>query len=242
MPDSMGRKSGARKTPIIVVVAMIASIVILILAVANGAAAQSNSDDEARGTQKDGPLVVPVFPKMKKKDPSDDSEVALPKGADLRDSYIIMEDGSVLSVGDWIKGSLTKNDTGIGMSDYQNRMFLGQVARAMVGQDETMVNRSVVSVGPIRRYQAPAPISKPLQALQGLLGMIMPGDSYQWSPATDGGAFSRRVATEGGAAILFEEQFSEAVQQTAADFQETGAMINMLNAYKKAEDKKGGGN
>ena len=80
------------------------------------------------------PLVVPVFPRGSK----------LPEGAAaLKDSYIVMDDGSVVSMADWVLGALNKN-IGADMGDYNTRLFLGQVARAMAGLDEGMVDRRPV--------------------------------------------------------------------------------------------------
>jgi len=237
------KKGGRRRRLAVMIVALVASVVILLAALIGAAHAQDESADQgdsekAGATRPAGltgdALVVPVFPRLgDKKDPSDDSERKLPAGVDLRDSYIIMEDGSVLSAADWIKGSLLKNQAGVGMSDYQNRLFLGQVARAMAGLDENQVNHSVVSVGPPVPFE-PKTLSEPMQMIHGVFRMFVPGrDGYEWSPATSGGSFDRRLATAGDAAFQFEGQFSGAVQQTAAEFQEYGTMVNMLKAYKK---------
>lgn len=220
-----GRNGGG--TGRIGLVALLVSVLILLMAFSEGGRAEEAS---AKVAGSSSPLVIPIFPRQSEKDPSDDSEhKQLPAGADLRDSYVILEDGSVLSVADWVLGGLNKNDLGAGMSDYQNRLFLGQVARAMVGEDESLVNRSVVDVGPLMPYQAPPPIAEPLQFTQAILTLIMPGRDRSWSPATSGGGFDRRMATEGGAAVLFEEQFQQTLDQTAADFQKIGMMLNMLD-------------
>ncbi len=247
MSGTPAKNGGQRRRLAMMIMALVASVVILLAALVGAAHAQDESADEgdsdkvaatpAPGLSGDA-LVVPVFPRLgDKKDPSDDSEPKLPAGVDLRDSYIIMEDGSVLSTADWIKGSLLKNQTGVGMSDYQNRLFLGQVARAMVGMDENQVNHSIVSVGPPVPFE-PKTISKPLQMIEGVFRMFVPGSGgYEWDPAKSGGSFDRRLATNGGAAFQFEGQFSGAVQQTAAEFQEYGTMMNMLNDYKKKQGR-----
>lgn len=255
MSGTPAENRGYRRRLGLMIVALVASVVILLAALMNEVHAQDTAEpaedtdappkEEASkkprpvaGALPTSPLVVPVFPRREvKKDPSDDSEAQRPVGEALRDSYIIMEDGSVMTMGDWVKGGLTKNQVGAGMSDYQNRLFLGQVARSMAGVDETMVNRSLVSVGPLVPFE-PARISEPLKMIEGILRMFMPGrDGYSWNPATSGGGFDRRRATEGGAAVLFENQFSQAVNQTAAEFQETGTMLNMLKDYKKKQGK-----
>ncbi len=243
MSGTPAKNGGRRRRLAVMIVALAASVAILLAALMGGAHAQDtepepNHSDEAPPvlprSMSGGGLVIPVFPRLEeKKDPSDDSEPKLPAGADLRDSYIILKDGSVLSAADWIKGGLIKNQTGVGMSDYQNRLFLGQVARAMAGVDENQVNHSVVTVGPLRPYE-PAMISEPMQMVHGIFRMFVPGSNgYEWNPATSGGGFDRRRATAGDAAVQFEGQFSAAVSQTAADFQEIGTMMNMLSDYKK---------
>jgi len=247
MSGTPAEDGGRRRRLVVMIIALVLSVAILLAALVNGAYAQAEAKPQAetqeapepqmtKETFPDGPLVVPVFPRLReKKAPSDDSEPKLPAGDALNGSYIILEDGSMLTMGDWIKGSLTKGQTGAGMSDYQNRLFLGQVARAMAGMDENMVSRSVVSVGPPVPFK-PNTISKPMQMIPGVFRMIVPGtDGYEWDPATSGGGFDRRVATAGGAAVQFEGQFGAALAQTAEEFQETGTMLNMLEAYKKKQ-------
>ncbi|NVJ98655.1 MAG: hypothetical protein HWE25_10915 [Alphaproteobacteria bacterium] len=227
----------ARKGAILIV-AFLVSLAILMMVL--GKSVSADDSDSASSGQIDTvqreiePLVVPVYPRLRKK-PSDDSKDSEPpKGADLRDSYIIMGDGSVLTMADWIKGSLTKNQTGAGMSDYDTRLFLGQVARALAGRDENQVNRSVVSVGPMRDFKpGGVPRSVVENSLAGLVGLFLVKMPDDYTPATAGGAFDRRLATAGGAAVLFEEQFQGAVAQTADEFRELGTMQNMLNAYKR---------
>lgn len=221
---------GNRKVAIMIAAFMV-SLVILVLALTSRAIAEDSRADVSEAST---PLVIPIFPRLRK-DPSDDSdEKKLPEGADLRDSYIVMEDGSVLSMADWIKGALTKNDVGAGMSDYDTRLFLGQVARAIAGQNESQVTADVASVGPVRPFTpGGTPKSKAEEALAGLVGFFLVQMPDGYSAATSGGGFNRRMATEGGAAVLFEEQFLSALQQSAEEFQEAGAMQNMLESYKK---------
>lgn len=180
-----------------------------------------------------GPLSVPVFPRSEK------MPKALPEGADLRDSYIQLEDGSVLSVADWILGGLKKDSAGADMSDYETRLFLGQVARAMVGLDENMVNRSLVRTRPTRTYtsvtKAPA-----VEAVEWFLrNTILPGTPKNYSPATSGGAFSPVMVTGNTGPVLYERQFIEAINQSRDDFTETGTLMNMLDAQRKRMETSG---
>ena len=175
------------------------------------------------------PLVVPVYPRGTKTKGS-------PISTDLRDSYIILKDGSALSMADWILGSLKKDASGIAMTDYENRLFLGQVARAAVGLDEDLVHHSYVHVAPTVTFRAPPPPGAAVQTLQAVLGVFLPGTSEGWHPAKTGGAFSPVMKSGGGGAILFEGQFHDALMQTASEFKELGTMRIMLREAEKAQE------
>lgn len=212
---------------------LVTSLSLLVAALASAANAQESE------TADSSPLVVPIFPRSDKdkKDPSPDSENKMPAGADLRDSYIILEDGNVMSMADWVLGGLSKNQTGAGMSDFQNRLFLGQVARAMAGQSEKMVHDSVVDVGPLRTYHPGRRPSLASQLGQFVLAQFMPGLFFDmpddYDPAKVGGGFDPRKRTEGDAAILFEEQFSEAYFWSNGEFHDRGVMKTMLRDYQR---------
>ena len=182
-----------------------------------------------------GPLIVPVFPRGSKTGDA-------PVSTDLRDSYILLEDGSALSVADWILGSLNKDKAGAAMSDYENRLFLGQVARAMVGMDEDLVHHSFVNVRPTVKFAPPPPPGAAMQALQGVVnlvgGAIFSGTPEGWHPAKTGGAFSQLQHSGGDAAILFEEQFSGAMLHSVQDIRDTGTFQNMLDEQKAKLEKK----
>jgi len=175
------------------------------------------------------PLVVPVYPRGTKMKGS-------PISTDLRDNYIILEDGSALSMADWILGSLKKDASGIAMTDYENRLFLGQVARAAVGLDEGLVHHSYVNVAPTVTFRAPPPPGAAIQTLQAVLGVILPGTSKGWHPAKTGGAFSPMMKSGGGGAILFEGQFHNTLMHTASEFKELGTMRIMLKEAEKARE------
>lgn len=228
-------------------VAVLSLIVSLLFLVAAGLAAAQDADADAddpavepasdrpelgsedqKQTRQSGPLVVPVYPKGIKKGDA-------PVSTDLRDNYILLEDGSALSVADWILGSLKKDEAGVGMTDYENRLFLGQVARAAVGMDEDLVHHSYVNIAPTVTYKAPPPPGAAMQALQSVVGMvggmIFSGTPEGWHPAKTGGSFSPMMKTGGGATVLFNEQFNEAIMHSAGDIRELGTMQNMLDEY-----------
>ncbi|WP_417451971.1 hypothetical protein [Kordiimonas sp.] len=221
-----------------VIASFILSVMIVsALAIQSVHAAEGDSEETRSQTDKrkagqshpEGPLVVPIYPHFREQD---DKERKLPEGADFRDSYIVLEDGSVISVADWILGSLTKNQTGAGMSDYQNRLFLGQVARSMVGMDEELVNKSLLHSGAPVPFIEGNPLPVPLEILKGLKNMLFPQMPKNWSPATSGGGFSRNAWQEGHAAVLFERQMSDAMSLNAGELWESGSMQNMLRDYK----------
>jgi hypothetical protein len=214
----------------LVLLSLVASLVILIAAVASAADAATAAE---AGT--DGPLVVPIFPRQDKdkQEPSDDSVPGLPAGEALRDSYIVLQDGSVLTTADWILGGLSKTRTGMGMTDYENRLFLGQVARAMAGQQEDLIHRSVVNAGPPRAYRPGPELPQALQITRAVLSMLLPGTPEDYDASKAGGGFNPRLRTEGEAAVLFEGQFSQAYFWSNGEFHERGTMMNMLRDYQK---------
>ena len=208
-----------------------------------GASATGQETDSGQETEQDEtdaakapPLVVPVYPKLDKDGKPE--RRPLPSGADLRDSYIVMEDGSVLSVADWLLGSLEKNEAGADMSDYQTRLFLGQVARALAGEGESLTQgRTVTGTGDEVGFNPPPDIEPVLQAARALVGVVMPGTPVDWHPAKSGGAFSPLVATGGNAAILFEGQFYGAMIYSVQDMRDAGTYRAMLERAKKAMGK-----
>jgi len=229
------------------IIVLLSFLVSLILIIASGLAAQETerapkekvhqSEDDSGDMNNhllqnsdSGPLVVPVYPRGYKTEDA-------PISTDLRDNYIILEDGSALSVADWILGGLNKGDVGIGMTDYQNRLFLGQVARAAVGMDEDLVRHSYVNIRPTVTFRPPPKPGMAMQTLGAVAGLIQnaifSGTPTGWHPAKTGGAFSPLVKTGGDAAHLFELQFHEAIMHTAGDLRESGTMQIMI---KEAQD------
>lgn len=246
MTATMGAKSMREPragiiTTGIVVLALVTSLVILVVAVTKPVLSQ---ESDSKVTT---PLVVPIFPRSDedKKKPSLDSEQEKPVGTDLRDSYIVMEDGSVISMADWVLGGLSKNSTGVGMSDYQNRLFLGQVARAMAGQSEDLIYRSVVDVGPVRRYHPGPKQSLASTLTQFVLAQFVPGlffDMPKYDFSKMGGGFDPRKRTAGEGAIQFDGQFYEAYDLSNGEFHEYGTMKTMLRDHMNADVSNTDGN
>ncbi len=224
----------------LIILSFVASLIIL-GAAAMPASANDEATAETRSAQSvqyntpKGPLSVPVFPR------GTNSEKKLPEGADLRDSYIVLKDGSVLSAADWIIGSLKKDAAGMDMSDYENRLFLGQVARAAVGMDENLVNRSLVHATPTLAFKA-APAPKGIEAV-GLslaslvVNTILPGTPKGYDASKMGGAFSPTMKARGDTTLLFDRWFNDAMNQTVAEFKEAGTMQIMRNEQQRKFEK-----
>lgn len=180
----------------------------------------------ARAQQTDQPLNVPVYPRFKTEDRPVDIE-------GLRDSYIVLEDGAVLSLADWVLGSLDKTDIGIGMSDYQNRLFLGQVARAAVGMKQDLVYRSFEDAGPLRPFVPHRP-AVPLQLAQGILSNFIPALRPNWSPEISGKPDLTDRADRGrSASIHFDNQFSDSLFQTTEQFSYQQRLESMLQEFRQ---------
>ncbi|WP_308911805.1 hypothetical protein [Pseudokordiimonas caeni] len=101
------------------------------------------ADDAADNPPDEGaaPLVVPVYPRGAERPQAPASPDGMPT-LGIEDTYIVLEDGAVVSMADWVLAAIRRGTPGAGMSDYENRFFLGQVARAMVGEDQKMVSRA----------------------------------------------------------------------------------------------------
>ncbi len=182
---------------------------------------------QARSPQQ--PLNVPVYPRFKPENRPVDIE-------GLRDSYIVLEDGAVLSLADWVLGSLKKTETGIGMSDYQNRLFLGQVARAAVGMKQDLIYRSYQDAGPLRSFVPHRP-ARPLQLAQGILSNFIPALRPGWSPEVSGKPdLTDRVDHGRSASILFERQFADSLRQTTEQFSYQQRLETMLEDFRQKSD------
>jgi|GEM_PF-1473108 len=249
------QQSGGGGKPVIrilVIVSFLISLAILFLAGFENAFAQDQAKasveakEEAQKAAKEallrgtpiGPLVIPVYPRgTTTKD--------APVSHDLRDSYIVMQDGSVLSVADWLLGSLNKDKLGVGMSDYENRLFLGQVARAMVGMDENMVSNSLVNTAPTVSYRPGAPIPVAAQVLQAVISLPFPNlinydPTIGPNPATVLGR--RAPSTERQTTVLFDRQFANAFERSSGHYYDEGIIFKMAAAQRKKLAKQRAGN
>ena len=166
------------------------------------------------------PLVVPVYPRQTEKE-------ALESIEDLKDKYVVLEDGAVISMADWVLGSLTKSKVGAGMSDYENRLFLGQVARAVAGLDQDLIYRSFEDAGPPAPFVPHNP-PVPLQVAQGLLSMVIPGLGPGWKPTIPDPKLTGITDRHSGGTIQFDKQFNEALNQSNADLFYSGTVQTML--------------
>jgi len=228
----------------LIIICFVVSIILLVITampvLANQQTAEQDTLDSGEvesmiKSASKGQLVVPVYPR------GTDSKI-LPEGADLRDSYIVLEDGSVLSVADWILGSLNKDKSGIAMTDYENRLFLGQVARAAAGLDENLINRSLVYAHPTLKYKKAPALKGVAGATQSLasfiLGVIMPPMPKNYDPSKEGGAFNPTLKVRGDSTIIFDEWFAKEMDHDASEFKELGIMQNMLETQRKKLEEK----
>lgn len=210
------------------VVRILVTIIFLYAPLSSGVFAQQASD--AENVQPSGsidqPLNVPVYPRFKPENQPVDIE-------GLRDSYIVLEDGAVLSLADWVLGSLNKSETGMGMSDYQNRLFLGQVARAAVGMKQDLIYRSYQDAGPLRIFVPHRP-ARSLQLAQGFLSNFIPALAPNWSPQVSGKPDLTDRADHGrSASILFERQFSNSLFHTTEQFSYQQRLETMLEDFRQ---------
>lgn len=172
------------------------------------------------------PLNVPVYPRFKPENRPVDIE-------GLRDSYIVLEDGAVLSLADWVLGSLRKSETGVGMSDYQNRLFLGQVARAAVGMKQDLIYRSYRDAGPLRSFVPHRP-SQPAQVAQGFLSYFVPAFRPNWTSETSGKPTLGKDLDQGlYNSIHFDVQFADSLRQTTERFSYPARLKSMLEDFKR---------
>lgn len=201
-------------------------LVAVAVSVSASAQDQQESASEPDNDASNAPLIVPIYPRF-------DKEQALKSVEDLKGAYIILEDGAVVSMADWVLGSLNKSEIGAGMSDYQTRMFLGQVARAVAGLDQDLIYRSFEDAGPPRPYVPHTP-PEILQTTQGILSMFIPALAPGWKPVVPEQTLASDVRGDNGGTLLFDRQFKEAVYQSSRDLIESGRMQNMLKDAQKA--------
>ena len=210
------------------IVAHLLVLMCIVVPTTIGAVAQDQPEPapEIKASDSNAPLIVPIYPRF-------DREKALKSIEDLRDAYIVMDDGAVVSMADWVLGSLNKSDVGAGMSDYQTRLFLGQVARAVAGLEQDLVYRSFEDAGPPRPYVPHTP-SETLQATQGFLSYFIPALAPGWKPVVPEPTLANDVAGDNGGTLLFDRQFKDAVYQSSRDLIDSGRLQNMLKEAEKA--------
>lgn len=184
------------------------------------AQAENTPPSTANNSSLKAPLVVPIYPRQTEKE-------ALESIEDLKDKYVVLEDGAVVSMADWVLGSLSKSKVGAGMSDYENRLFLGQVARAVAGLDQDLIYRSFEDAGPPAPYVPHHP-PVPLQVAQGLLSMVIPALGPGWKPTIPDPKLTGITDKRSGGTIQFDKQFNEALNQSNFDLFYSGTMQTML--------------
>lgn len=223
---------------------MYATLSLLVLVTFQGSAQTTSEKPDNRTSgilpqSEQSTLTVPVYPRFKPKQ--------TPATIDnLKDTYIVLDDGSVLSLADWVLGSVTKSSTGAGMTDYQNRLFLGQAARAAVGLDGNLIYRSFQDAGTAIPFTAHRP-PEAVQAIQGVLSAVIPGlapssrgydKGFQWAPvapmrASQVGYANHVNQRSSGGAILFDDQFFSALQQTRGEFMEQGRIMDIVEKFER---------
>ncbi len=117
------------------------------------------------------------------------------------------------------------------MSDLQNRLFLGQVARSMAGMNEIMVNHDpvlkpdselILKFGPMEKAVAPN-----LATESGSIrGLYVLSDSMG-THRTDELSFGRLS--------LFESPYSQAFGWASEEFKYQGTLRNMMKAAGQEE-------
>lgn len=171
---------------------------------------------------------IPVFPSAPKEKAEGVEE--------MLESYIMLEDGSVLTFGDWIVGALNKDKAGHLMSDYDRRLFLGEMARAGVGVYGPLVDRTPGAYAAARRAFTIAPettgqlvkrYARPLLCAFGCtpdtslpLGMV--SRTFMATTASGG---------EGPTALFrsqFDDWFAESLAISAADYRDLGVLRQQM--------------
>jgi hypothetical protein len=220
--------------------------------------AQQTEDDETQATApqqdkddgsliailgQDVPLRVPVYPKRDSKDRP------LPDGADLRDQYILLDDGSVISMADWVLGALNKSDIDRNLSDLERRLFLGEVARNMLREGRLLGARPGLPI------PAPAPLEEELPDRPvGYFGNRLPylfsspeletiGNGIQRDYGIH--VFNDLIGTSdpaeinGGKTNLIKSEYQRDFERHIAEWQYRGTQLNMLNDFKAKLKREG---
>jgi hypothetical protein len=189
-------------------------------------------------------LNVPVYPR------GSQSSKPLSDIDDLHDQYILLNDGSVISMADWVLGALRKSDLNREMSDLDRRLFMGEVARNMIREGRILGVRPAVPIKPEaedeEKYQEP-------EAGQPSSGFGLFSDKTAYllkpppSPLIDNGVLngppiglfndvsgtSDPAEINGGKIRLLPDEFETFLDFHRHEWQEQGTYLNMLEKYKK---------
>jgi hypothetical protein len=198
--------------------------------------------EEAVETEK--PLNVPVYPR------GTQSSKPLSTIEDLHDQYILLNDGSVISMADWILGSLRKSDLNREMSDFDRRLFLGEVARNMLREGRVIGVQPGVPIKPApqddEKYREP----KSGQPSSGF-GFFTDRTPYLLKPPpaplidngilngppiglfNDVSGTSEPAEINGGKIRLLPDEFETFFDFHRKEWQEHGTYLNMLERHKK---------
>ncbi|UTW54403.1 hypothetical protein [Kordiimonas sp. SCSIO 12610] len=190
------------------------------------------------------PLNVPVYPK------GSERKQTLSNITDLQDQYILLNDGSVISMADWILGALNKTDLNREMTDLERRLFLGEVARNMLREGRVLGVRPAIPLKPnsqdTENYQGPE--SGKASAGFGLFAddapfLLKPPPV----PLVDNGILngppiglfndvsgtSDPAEINGGKIRLLPDEFETFFDFHRSEWQERGTYLNMLEKFKK---------
>jgi len=195
--------------------------------------------------QNEKPLNVPVYPKGSalKKAPSDIT--------DLHEQYILLNDGSVITMADWILGALKTSDLNREMSDLDRRLFLGEVARNMMKEGRILGVRPAVPVKPEilddENYDERAP-KPPAGIFANRLPFLFKAPQ---APIIDNGILNGPVIgrfnditgtsdpaeINGGKIRLLPDAYETAFDHLREDWQRRGTYLLMLEKHKKTLEK-----
>ena len=203
------------------------------------------SNPQQEGTQSpDKPLNVPVYPRDSEK------KQKLSDITDLQDQYILLNDGSIISMADWVLGTLKKSDLNREMTDLERRLFMGEVARNMLRKGRILGVRPGVPIKPEiqddEKYKEP----ESGQASSGF-GFFTDRSAYLLKPpplpVIDNGVLngppigrfndvsgtSDPAEINSGKIRLLPDEFETFFDLHRYEWQERGAYLNMLEKHKK---------
>ena len=150
-------------------------------------------------------VTVPqVQPQNSPLNPQDKVRSALAK------SSFTLENGDVVSMADWIKAGITKNDLTADATDFERRMFLGQVARSMMEARPMPDTNPLAGDGQIAAH----PFNVEELVSRHAMSLIKPApkarDTKDFSPAGPGDQYS-----SGANAIRYAANVSNCAHEEA---------------------------